>query len=243
MEIQYVWFDIGYTLLYMQRETTYQKALQEFGADISIEALDRGFHITDKLFMRQYPGVFLKGSEVYMPWYLGMLNDHLGVHVGVCEINQRWEEIKAEVRDYWQPFEGAAEVLTRLRAESIGLGVISNWDLTAREILDRAGLLKYFDHVIISEEVGCHKPSRQIFELALNQADVPPDRCLYVGDNYYDDAVGSRKLGMHPVIVNRYGRLGIEEINDSPVVTDLAEVIEYVRQLKTNPADQPITQN
>ncbi len=36
MNISFVWFDIGYTLLYMQREITYQKALREFGIDVPL---------------------------------------------------------------------------------------------------------------------------------------------------------------------------------------------------------------
>ena len=35
MAVSFVWFDIGYTLLYMQREVTYQKALKEFGHDVA----------------------------------------------------------------------------------------------------------------------------------------------------------------------------------------------------------------
>ncbi|MEE8415416.1 MAG: hypothetical protein V3S05_04015 [Desulfobacterales bacterium] len=57
MKISYVWFDIGYTLLYMQREITYQQVLKEYGAEVSLEKLEKYFHLTDKLFMREYPGV------------------------------------------------------------------------------------------------------------------------------------------------------------------------------------------
>ncbi len=72
MNISFVWFDIGYTLLYMQRETTYQKALREFGIDVPLEDIEIEFHLTDKLFMREYPGFFLTtpGSiHARLPWY------------------------------------------------------------------------------------------------------------------------------------------------------------------------------
>ena len=77
MNISFVWFDIGYTLLYMQRETTYRKALQEFGIDVPLADLEKEFHLTDKLFMRDYPGFFLQPREVFMPAYLGIMNYHL----------------------------------------------------------------------------------------------------------------------------------------------------------------------
>ena len=77
MSVSFIWFDMGYTLVYMQREKTYRQALEKFGVDAAIEILEKEFHLTDKLFMREYPGVFLNERGVFMPWYLGILNYRL----------------------------------------------------------------------------------------------------------------------------------------------------------------------
>jgi putative hydrolase of the HAD superfamily len=71
LNIKFVWFDIGYTLLYMQREITYQKALREFGIDVPLEDIEKEFHLTDKLFMREYPGFFLQPRSIHarLPWH------------------------------------------------------------------------------------------------------------------------------------------------------------------------------
>jgi len=224
----FIWFDIGYTLVYMQREITYRQALQRFGVDAALEDIRRQFHLTDKLFMREYPGIFLQPVATYMPAYLAMMNFRLGVSLDVCELNACWEDIKGGVDNYWQPYAEACEVLDELKKRSLGLGVISNWDGTARDVLRQAGLIDYFDHLIISCEVNCCKPDARIFEMALEAAGIEPQRCLYVGDNYYDDCLGSRKVGMAAVIVNRYGSLGVEEINDCPVIHDLIGIFDYL---------------
>ena len=228
MKISFVWFDIGYTLLYMQRETTYQKALREFNIDVPLEDIEKEFHLTDKLFMREYPGFFLNPRDVFMPAYLGIMNYRMGLSVNVCELDACWEAIKKEVRNYWLPFNGVEEVLQELKRRSIQLGVISNWDCTARDILSHAGLTDYFDHLVISCEVDCDKPDARIFKLALEQASVEADRCIYVGDNYYDDCLGSRKVGMNPLIINRFGSLGVEEIDDCPVIHQLSDILTYI---------------
>ena len=88
MKISYIWFDIGYTLLRMKREITYRQALKTFGQDVPLETLEREFHWVDKLFMREYPGVFLKGRRVYMPWFLGILNYRLGIALDVAEVDK-----------------------------------------------------------------------------------------------------------------------------------------------------------
>ncbi len=228
VRIRFVWFDIGYTLLYMQRETTYQQALRQFNLDVPLADIEKQFHLCDKLFMRQYPGMFLKPRQVYMPSYLGIMNYRLGISVDVCQLDACWEKIKADTPHYWLPFDGVTEVLETLRQKSIGLGVISNWDCSARDILTGAGLIDYFDHLIISCEVDCHKPDGRIFELALQAASVDARQCIYVGDNYYDDAIGSRRVGMDAVIINRFGLLGVEEIDDCPIIHRLSQIMDAI---------------
>jgi putative hydrolase of the HAD superfamily len=226
--VSFVWFDIGYTLVYMQREETYRRALLQFGRDIPLEDIKREFHLTDKLFMREYPGVFMNPRAVYMPWYLGHMNFRLGVAVDTCALDACWEEIKKGVHPYWLPYDRTHEVLAALKRDAIGIGVISNWDHSARDVLRDAGLIDYFDHIVISCEVGHNKPHPGIFEAALSQAGVRPEACLYIGDNYYDDAIGSRRVGMDALIINRYGSLGVEEIGDAPIITDLSQVHAHV---------------
>ena len=228
MTVKFVWFDLGYTLIYMQRETSYQQALTRFGFDVPLENIEKEFHLTDKLFMREYPGFFLQPREVFMPAYLGLVNYHLGISVDVCELNALWESIKAKIDDYWLPYQGISALLEALQQKSIGLGIISNWDCTARDILNAVGLINYFDPIIISCEVGCSKPEPAIFKLALETAAVDARNCIYIGDNYYDDAVGSRKVGMPALIINRFGSLGTEEITDCPVISDIAEIFDFL---------------
>ena len=228
MTVSFVWFDIGYTLVYMQRETTYQQALKELGHPVALEDIEREFHLTDKLFMRDYPGIFLEPRKVYMPTYLGIMNYRLGLSQDVCELDARWEEIKQNTDPYWLPFKGVREALDELKRKSIGMGIISNWDWTARDVLTAAGLIDYFDPIIISAEVDCMKPDIRIFELALQKMDISAGQCLYIGDNYYDDALGSRKVGMQALIINRFGKLGVEEIEDCPIIGHLSDLFNFI---------------
>jgi putative hydrolase of the HAD superfamily len=212
----------------MQRESTYQCALNEFGVDVPIEDIEKEFHLTDKLFMREYPSIFLKPRQVFMPSYLGILNYRLDLSLNVCELDACWEEIKKNTENYWLPFKGVTEVLMELRRNAIGIGIISNWDCTARDILTATELIDYFDHLIISCEVNCSKPDPEIFRLALQTSGVPARKSIYVGDNYYDDAVGSRKVGMDALIINRFGTLGVEEVKNCPIITDISEVLGFI---------------
>ena len=164
-----------------------------------------------------------------MPWFLGVLNYRLGISLDVSVVDKRWEEIQLTTEDYWIPFDNVHDVLADLKESALRMGVISNWDHSARSLLQRHGLMDYFDHCVISSEVGIDKPDPAIFNLAAQKANTDPRSCIYVGDNYYDDAVGSRKVGMQALILNRFGKLGVEEIDDAPIIQNLAQIKEYIK--------------
>lgn len=228
MSISFIWFDLGYTLLYKPREEGYRKVLAENGIGISLDDLEKAFHLVDKLFMREYPHVFGRDPETFMPWFLGHLNYRLGVQLDLSAVWRRLKEVRHASPHCWLPFGNVPRVLEDLRRRNLRLGVITNWDPSARALLESQGLAGFFEHIVVSSEEGCEKPDPRIFELAVRRAGVSPRECLYVGDNYYVDAVGARQVGMGALIVNRFGRLGIEEITDQPIIGDVSQVIDYI---------------
>ena len=230
MKKPFIWFDLGYTLLYLKREEPFLETLKEFNLDADPHEVKRIFHLTDKYFMREFPGLFGGDRVHYMPWYFGVIQYHLGLRFDLCSFFQRWQQRIGTQIDSWFPYPFTADVLESLRKERYRMGIISNWDGSARAILEKHGLHRFFEHVVISSEVGSEKPDARIFREALQAASVDPGECLYVGDNYYDDAVGSRKAGIEPLIVNQYGSLGIEEIHDCPVIPDIRKLYAYLTE-------------
>jgi putative hydrolase of the HAD superfamily len=226
--ISFIWFDLGYTLLHQAREEPCREVLAELGYSFTLERLEREYHLADKLFMREYPGVFGRDPDTFAPWFLGVLNHRLGIATDLCRTWQRLKEVLNGNRIGWFPFDGAAEALADLRGRGYRLGVITNWDASARKLLARYDLDRFFEQVVVSSEVGCEKPDLRIFELATSAARVPPEQCLYVGDNYYVDTVGARAAGMLSLVVNRFGRLGVEEITDAPVIAHVGEIAPWL---------------
>ncbi|REK76043.1 HAD family hydrolase [Paenibacillus paeoniae] len=228
MRASFVWFDLGYTLVYQQREEAYGQFLRERGIELGHAEIERAYHVTDKLFMREYRGVLGRPPTTFMTWYLGVLNHQLGVSFNLGEQRQRLEDIQNERGKRWIGFPYAKSVLRELKERSVGVGLISNWDGSARQVLQDNELIEAFDHVVVSSEVGIEKPSPRIFAHALRLADVAAEECLYVGDNYYDDVIGSAKAGMDAVLINRFGQLGIEELNYRLTVPTIEAVPELL---------------
>jgi putative hydrolase of the HAD superfamily len=61
----------------------------------------------------------------------------------------------------------------------------------ARAILAGSGLDKEFDAILISGEVGCEKPDKKIFELALRAVGIGADEALMVGNRASVDIAGA----------------------------------------------------
>jgi putative hydrolase of the HAD superfamily len=226
--ITFLWFDLGYTLLYKPREQAYQRVMAELGHSFTLEELERQYHLMDKHFMREHPGVFGHDPETFMPWFLGELNHRLGIRTDLARTWARLKELQRTDHDLWLPFEHVSGALVDLRRRSYRLGVITNWDPSARPLLEAHGLAGFFEQVLVSCEVGVEKPDPRIFTIAAERAGVAPGECLYIGDNYYVDTVGARQAGMECLIVNRFGSLGVEELRGQPIVRDISEVAAWL---------------
>jgi len=224
----YIWFDLGYTLLYLNRENAYQQALKEFGINLSIDEIAKGFHFMDKLFMREYHGYFGGPQEFYMLMYIGRMNMFLGVKIDINKIYTRWMELRGMQSRQWEAYSFCGETLGSLRQQGYRLGVISNWDASARPILKEVGLTDFFDTIVISSEVGIEKPAAGIFRKAFELSGSSAQNSIYVGDNYYDDAIGSSSVGMDCLIINRFGDFGIEEISGCRVIPDIRSLANFV---------------
>ena len=96
-----------------------------------------------------------------------------------------------------EPEEPMLEALRRARRAGLKTGMISNsW---GRGRYDRSLFGELFDGVVISGEVGLHKPQPQIFELGAERVALPPSACVFV-DDLRENCEGAEAVGMVAVL-------------------------------------------
>jgi putative hydrolase of the HAD superfamily len=122
----------------------------------------------------------------------------------------------------FRPYPEASDVLAELGELGVKRVVVSNWDVSLREVLARTGLAPFLDGVVISAEVGASKPDRAIFEHALAVAGATADEALHVGDTADVDLAGARAAGLRAVHLDRSGA-------DASALASLAGVPGLVR--------------
>jgi putative hydrolase of the HAD superfamily len=114
------------------------------------------------------------------------------------------------------------EVLARLRAGGARLAVVSNWDVSLHDVLERTALRPLVDAVVISAELRVAKPDPAIFRAALERLDAPADTAVHVGDSLDHDVAGARAAGIDAVLVARDGAPAPDGVR---TIASLAELV------------------
>ena len=125
----------------------------------------------------------------------------------------------------WSTFPDVEACLRGLKRRGFRLAVVSNWDATLEELFRRIGLLPYFDEIVSSATVGCRKPSKAIFEIALERMNAHPEQAVHVGDLPEADGDGAHGAGIRPVIIDRVGRWDDIPYERVQLLTDLVSLL------------------
>jgi epoxide hydrolase-like predicted phosphatase len=95
------------------------------------------------------------------------------------------------------PEQAMIDAVRSLRADGVRTGLISNsW---GTGIYDANLLDELFDAVVISGEVGLHKPQPEIYRLGAERIGVDPQDCIFV-DDLRENVGGAEAVGMTGIL-------------------------------------------
>ncbi|HYC81128.1 MAG TPA: HAD-IA family hydrolase [Solirubrobacterales bacterium] len=90
-----------------------------------------------------------------------------------------------------------------LRAAGLKLAVVSNWDVSLDEVLERVGIAEFLDCVVTSAAVRAAKPDPAPFERALECLGLAPGEAVHLGDSPDLDLPGAAAAGIEAVLISR----------------------------------------
>lgn len=98
--------------------------------------------------------------------------------------------------------DGAIELLEYLRPK-YNMYILSNGfkELQSHK-MRTAGIDKYFDALILSEDIGVNKPNRELYEYALEKTGSKLEESIMIGDMFETDIVGAANIGMKQIYFN-----------------------------------------
>ncbi|MGH2428014.1 MAG: HAD family hydrolase [Candidatus Limnocylindria bacterium] len=228
-----VFLDIGDTVMRPNPswEHVYAMAFEEYGVDVTIEdlhgalraayrhggwGLHEGFDPTEETSFRRT--VEIDAAAIA----------ELGIGPMPDDFYRRLAELFM-VTSHWHIFPDAYATLVALQERGLTVGAVSNWVWNLPELLHALDLVGQFDFIAASARIGFEKPHPRIFEWALEQAAVEPSSVIHVGDHLDADVAGARRIGITPILIDRYGRHRANELpDDLVVITSLDALLPIV---------------
>ncbi|MFT5192741.1 MAG: HAD superfamily hydrolase (TIGR01509 family) [Verrucomicrobiales bacterium] len=184
--IEKVLFDLGNVLLRFDFDRAHQ-GMAKYGArieDLESEAMtalkidyETGRITKDEMFQRTVEMVGYDGPR-----------DHF---------ERSWQDIFEENTPM-------TDFLKSLRARGIGCYLLSNSnDMHVRFVRETYDVLEHFNDIIFSHEAKAMKPGEAIFEMAIEQFGLIPEKTAYI-DDLADNIATGRRLGFQSVHYNPY---------------------------------------
>jgi epoxide hydrolase-like predicted phosphatase len=117
----------------------------------------------------------------------------LGARLGVAQTDGLVDRLFAHI----EPDEEMLAAVMRARGAGIRTGLLSNSIGKGR--YDRSAFPELFDGVVISGEVGLHKPQPEIFRLGAERIGLSPEDCVFV-DDLRENCEAAEAVGMTAVL-------------------------------------------
>jgi len=211
MLIKAILFDLFDTLLLIEGgESFYEpcltklyEVLAKHGVNVAYEKFKQVyFKIRDKLYVETAKNL----EEPHFNVRISQTLKELGYNYDVSHptVVEATETFANQFTQYVHLDEDALSVLQELKKKH-KLGLVSNFAIPecAWKLLETFKLETFFDVVVISGEINKRKPSREIFQKALDTLSVSASEAIFVGDTLSMDVKGPKALGMKAVLIQR----------------------------------------
>jgi putative hydrolase of the HAD superfamily len=136
-----------------------------------------------------------------------------------------------------KPFSGALETLSHFRDTPIKTALITNGSSDVqRSKIDKFGLDRYFDLVLIEGEFGMGKPNHKVYSHIVSELGVTAEDSWIVGDNLVGEVSVPQQLGFFAVWNDHRGT-GLPQDTDivpDKIITAISELVGMVGIVKSN---------
>jgi len=212
---------------------------------------DEGFNVAENRFVRAYAAAHEKYRKVRYE-QLREVTNAVWVTEALCnlgfQVTPDDSRVKAALNVFFQDFidtlelrKGAKKLLKQAQAKC-KVGLISNFTHAPviYSSLRRLGIDHLFNAVVVSEENGWRKPSRRIFEDALEKLRVQANQAIYIGDSPIEDIKGAKEAGLKTVFVTSQFYT-LKDLLDSRQKPDfMAEHIKAISEILSQMEQQKI---
>ena len=230
--IKAVFFDLYGTLAGFSpdRFSIQSEACAQFGITLTREGVLRGYALADAYMSEQNATLPVRqldsaGRSAFFAEYERRVLRGCGVEVSVEQAAEIWRAVR-RVPYGMARYDDVLPILDILKSQGLTLGLISNMNTSANEVMENMGLTPYMDFAVTSGEVGMEKPHPPIFREALRRAATDAADAVHVGDQLTSDIEGAANMGIGAVLLDRdRNHVGYGECPRIESLTELPSLI------------------
>jgi len=115
-----------------------------------------------------------------------------------------WDEYLDLLPNRTHLMEGCIELLDYLKPKYPMTIITNGFKEIQHKKMHNSNILHYFSHIVISENVGHQKPSKEIFDHAMELNRCSREEVLMIGDNIEADIQGAKNAGIDCVFFNPF---------------------------------------
>ena len=223
MRYNWVLFDADETLFSFNSYLGLTAMLKRYGIDFTREDYD-AFQAVNKLLWVAYQNNEITAEDIQMRRF-AKLAEQTSVHQ--IQLNQ---ELMAEMAKVSKPLDGVMEMLETLYPE-VKMGIITNgFTELQQQRLQNTQTEKFFEIVVVSEQIGVAKPDRKVFDYAFSQMDkLDKTKILMVGDTLASDILGGYNSGIDTCWFNDANLVNDTKIQPTYEIKDIRELVGIVK--------------
>ena len=222
MKYDWVLFDADETLFHFDAFKGMQLMFERKGVDFTRQDFEH-YQQTNKPLWVEYQNGTITADDIKHKRFIEWAEK---LETTTAELNSAFLDAMADICTL---LPGAKELMEAVYGKA-KLGIITNGFTELQAIrLELTGMSDYFEHVIISEQVGVAKPDSGIFQHALELMGMPcKSKILMVGDNPHSDILGGINFGIETCWLNHASEEKVAGIEPNYTVNSLHELKEIL---------------
>lgn len=222
MRYEWILFDADETLFSFRSYNGLKTMLARYGIDFT-ESDYEAFQAVNKPLWVAYQNNEITAKDIQTRRF-AKLSEQTGVDA--LQLNQ---ELMAEMAMVSKPLDGAMEVLEALYGK-VKMGIITNgFTELQQKRLENTNTIKYFEIIVVSEQIGAAKPDKQVFDYAFALMDeFDKTKVLMVGDTLASDVKGGYNAGIDTCWFNHLNVLNDTDIHPTYEIKQISELLKII---------------
>jgi HAD superfamily hydrolase (TIGR01509 family) len=236
MPIQAVLFDMFDTLMLIVKDHEfYDYSLKRTHSFLVKNGVEVGFAAFRDAYIKARDALYVEADARLEEPHFNLRIANALKSLGYCyDVNS--EVVAAATNAFCEGFmeyvridDNAQSVLEKLRAK-YKLGIVSNFAIPecVDKLLEKHGLDRLFDVVVVSATVNKRKPSPEIFQKALEKLGVNAENAVFVGDTADADILGAKAAGMKTIFIERRMQKEAKKACPDLTIKSLSELTEAI---------------